>query len=187
MLILLPPPGKGGLVRGGLNSYSATATQPFPVIMDNPFAQARVPGLFRRLAALAYDLILVFGMLLLAATLVIIPLSALSGTEILLRGWPRHLFQLYLLVVAGGFLVYFWVHGGQTLGMRAWRFRLLRDDGQPLSLGDAARRLLWASLVPAPLGLLWIPFDQEGLAPHDRLSRTRPVLLKNLPRAAPRP
>lgn len=140
-------------------------------------AQACVPGLARRLAALLYDLILLFGMLLLAVTLVIIPASALSGTEVWLDGWLRLLFQLYLIAVGYGFFAYFWVHGGQTLGMRAWRFRLLRDDGQPLSLGDAGRRLLWATLLPAPLGLLWVILDPQGLAPHDHLSHSRPVML----------
>ncbi len=147
-------------------------------------AQARVPGLARRLAALLYDLILLFGMLLLAATLVIVPASALSGTAVWLAGWPRVLFQFYLVAVGYGFFAYFWVHGGQTLGMRAWRFRLLRDDGQPLSLGDAGRRLLWSSLLPGPLGLLWVPFDSRGLAPHDHLSHTRPVMLLRQPRSA---
>ena len=147
-------------------------------------AQARVPGLARRLAALLYDLILLFGMLLLAATLVIVPASALSGTEVWLHGWLRVLFQLYLIAVGYGFFAYFWVRGGQTLGMRAWRFRLLRDDGQPLSLGDAGRRLLWSSLLPAPLGLLWVPFDSRGLAPHDHFSHTRPVMLLRKQRPA---
>jgi uncharacterized RDD family membrane protein YckC len=140
-------------------------------------AQARVPGLARRLAALLYDLILLFGMLLLAATLVIIPASALTGAEIRLDGWLRVLFQIYLILVGYGFFGYFWVHGGQTLGMRAWRLRLLRDDGQALSPADAGRRLLWSTLVPAPLGLLWVPFDKQRLAPHDRLSHSRPVML----------
>ena len=151
--------------------------EPRRQLMAIDIAQACVPGLARRLAALLYDLILLFGMLLLAATLVIIPASALSGAEVWLDGWPRLLFQLYLIAVGYGFFAYFWVHGGQTLGMRAWRFRLLREDGQLLSLGDAGGRLLWSSLLPAPLGLLWIPFDRRGLAPHDHLSHTRPVML----------
>ena len=151
--------------------------EPRRQLMAIDIAQACVPGLARRLAALLYDLILLSGMLLLAATLVIIPASALSGAEVWLDGWPRLLFQLYLIAVGYGFFAYFWVHGGQTLGMRAWRFRLLREDGQLLSLGDAGGRLLWSSLLPAPLGLLWIPFDRRGLAPHDHLSHTRPVML----------
>lgn len=146
--------------------------------MGFDIAKARRPGLMRRLAALLYDLILLFGMLLLAATLVIIPYVALSGAQGPLEGWSLLWFQLYLIGVICVFFAYFWVHGGQTLGMRAWRFRLLREDGEPLTPADAGRRLLWSTLVPAPLGLLWIPFDKEGLAPHDRLSHTRPVLLR---------
>ncbi len=49
--------------------------------MGFDIARARRPGLMRRLAALLYDLILLFGMLLLAATLVVIPYVALSGAQ----------------------------------------------------------------------------------------------------------
>jgi len=31
------------------------------------------------------------------------------------------------------FFAWFWTHGGQTLGMRAWRLRILQRDGQPLN------------------------------------------------------
>lgn len=139
--------------------------------------QAQIPGLARRLAALLYDLIVLFGMLLLATTLVIIPASTLSGTEVRLDGWLMILFRVYLVAISYGFVGYFWVHGGQTLGMRAWRLRLVQDNGQPLSRGATWRRLFWATLIPAPVGLLLIPFDPQGLAPHDRLSRTLPIEL----------
>jgi len=139
--------------------------------------QAQIPGLARRLAALLYDLIILFGMLLLATTLVIIPASTLNGTEVRLDGWLMILFRIYLVAIGYGFVGYFWVHGGQTLGMRAWRLRLVQDNGQPLSRGATCRRLFWATLIPAPVGLLLIPFDPQGLAPHDRLSRTLPIEL----------
>lgn len=157
-------------------SSSSRYSEP-PLATADDLSPTRPPGLLRRLAALLYDLILLFGMLLLAATLVIIPASALTGSEIRLEGWPRLLFQLYLLLVGYGFFAYFWRHGGQTLGMRAWRFGLVRADGQPLTGSDVRRRLLWSTLIPAPLGIFWVPFDREGLAPHDRLSATRPRLL----------
>lgn len=144
--------------------------------MADANAPARPPGLLRRLSALLYDLILLFGMLLLAATLVIVPASALTGHEIWIEGWPMRLFQLYLILVGYGFFAYFWRYGGQTLGMRTWRFRLVRADGRPLTAADVRRRLLWSTLFPAPLGLFWVPFDREGLAPHDRLSATQPRL-----------
>lgn len=82
--------------------------------------------------------------------------------------------------MACGFYIFFWVRGGQTLGMRAWRFRLVRRDGQGLTYGDALKRLLWAivTLAPAGLGLLWVLIDRDGLSLYDRLSRTGPVMLK---------
>lgn len=149
----------------------------FLVADADALALTRPPGLLRRLSALLYDLILLFGMLLLAATLVIVPASALTGHEIWIEGWPMRLFQLYLVLVGYGFFAYFWRHGGQTLGMRSWRFRLVRADGQPLTAADVRRRLLWSTLVLAPLGLFWVPFDPAGLAPHDRLSATQPRLV----------
>jgi uncharacterized RDD family membrane protein YckC len=38
-------------------------------------------------------------------------------------------FRTYLLLVCFFFYGGFWVHGGQTLGMRAWRLRLQRRNG----------------------------------------------------------
>lgn len=138
------------------------------------------PSLPRRLAALLYDGVLLLGLVMLAILVLIVPYDLLAA-----RPYPhgdplyRTLLQAYLAAVVGGFYVYFWSHGGQTLGMRSWRLRVLRDDGAPLTTADAFRRLAWAalSLAPAGLGLWWCLLDPDGLAWHDRRSRTRPVLL----------
>jgi uncharacterized RDD family membrane protein YckC len=63
--------------------------------------------------------------------------------------------------------------------MRTWRLRVVREGGGPLSTADAMRRFAWAavSIAPLGLGLWWCLFDREGLAWHDRSSRTRLVLL----------
>ena len=140
-------------------------------------SRARVPGFPRRLAAVFYDAILVFGMLLFAATIVVVPYLELIGPDFPHHNW---LYRIFLLTVACGFYIFFWVRGGQTLGMRVWRFRLVRRDGQGLTYGDALKRLLWAivTLAPAGLGLLWVLIDRDGLSLYDRLSRTGPVMLK---------
>jgi uncharacterized RDD family membrane protein YckC len=77
------------------------------------------------------------------------------------------------------YYLYFWSHGRQTLAMRAWRTRLVRDDGADLTGLDAMRRLAFAcaTLLPLGAGVLWVVIDRDGLAWYDRLSRTRPVLL----------
>lgn len=84
-----------------------------------------------------------------------------------------------VLLVGAAFLFYgwFWTHGGQTLGLKAWQLAVVRRDGGPLSWSDAARRFAAAAvlLVPPGLGLLWVVLDRQGAAWHDRLSRTRIV------------
>jgi len=90
----------------------------------------------------------------------------------------RPLFTIYLLAIAFGYLGGFWVRGGQTLGMRAWRLRATTADGAPLGWTDALARFAAAALswLPAGAGFLWIAFDRDRLSLHDRLSGTRLVL-----------
>lgn len=144
-----------------------------------PWASTTSPGLFRRLAAIGYDCLLLAAILTTGAAAVVLPLGitlGLRGEEIA----SSPLFQLYLLGLILGFFCWFWVRGGQTLGMRAWRIRLVRSDGTPVRLGDALLRLAAAALSWAALGLgfLWIWLDRDGLAWHDRLSGTRLVMLE---------
>ncbi len=70
-----------------------------------------------------------------------------------------------------------WRRGGQTLGMRPWRLRVLSADG-----GAASWRALWMryvfgtlSLLAAGLGFWWAWLDHDHLAWHDRVSGTRLV------------
>jgi uncharacterized RDD family membrane protein YckC len=134
----------------------------------------------RRLGALLYDCILLAALLMLATALLIIPYDLLAAHPYPNGDWRyRTLLQAYLIAVIAGFFVYFWTHGGQTLGMSTWRLRLVRDDGGRLSTRDALRRLGWAtlSLLPAGLGLWWCLIDTEHLAWHDRRSGTRLVVV----------
>lgn len=140
----------------------------------NDLSQAAAPGLLRRLAAIFYDSLLVAASLFVAS---IVPF-VLNGNAPISDPWPKALFQLYLLLVIFIYFAWHWHRGGQTLGMRAWRLRLLRLDGEPATWGDCIKRFLAAFLALAPvgLGLVWSLFDAERLALHDRLSRTRLVL-----------
>ena len=137
-------------------------------------SQAATAGLFRRLAAIFYDALLVAAVLFIAAGLA----TMINGGEEIKGTIPTLLFQLYLILVAFLYFGWHWVHGGQTLGMRAWRMRLLRKDGEAMRWSDALLRFLCAILALAPLGLglIWLLLDQNDLAWHDRLSKTRLVL-----------
>jgi uncharacterized RDD family membrane protein YckC len=126
-------------------------------------------------AAIFYDTLLLGALLLVAVALVTFSLEMGLGYEL----DPTHpLYRIYLLLVSIAFFVWFWTHGGQTLGMRAWRLRVVRSDGQPLELKDALLRYAAALLSWAAcgLGFLWILVDREQLAWHDRISKTKLLL-----------
>lgn len=148
--------------------------------MDIDISLAKTPSLLRRIGAILYDSVLLIGVLMLAVMLMVIPYGMLTGGSPDTHPISLLLMRVYLLAIICGFYVYFWSHGGQTLGMRAWRFRVIRDDGANLSARDALRRFVWAipSLLPAGLGLWWSLLDPDGLAWHDRRSGSRLVMLK---------
>ena len=88
-------------------------------------------------------------------------------------------FRTYLFLVCFLFYAWFWMHGGQTLGMRAWRLRVQRFDGSPLTLWQVLLRFLAAIPAWALLGLgyLWMLVDKDRLALHDRFSESMIVRL----------
>ena len=77
------------------------------------------------------------------------------------------------------FFGWFWLKNGQTLGMQAWRIKLVGFDGAQLTPGRIAIRCLGAALSAACLGLgyLWCLVDRNRRYWHDYLSRTELVLL----------
>lgn len=148
---------------------------------DSPAATATGPvraGLLRRLAAMLYDGLLLIGVLMVATALFL----PLTGGEAVVSGSNPVLEWVYraaLLALIVGFFGVFWTIRGQTLGMASWRLRVEREDGTLLGWSDTARRLGWAlvSALPLGLGFLWVLFDPERRAWHDRLSGTRVVVL----------
>lgn len=133
------------------------------------------PSLWRRLAAAVYDLLVVVAILMVLTGLV---LAARAGSPF----DPRSVWFRGLLIV--GWWAYFawsWTHGGQTLGMRAWRLDLVRRDGAAVSLWQATLRFAgaWLSVAAAGLGFLWVLVDRERLAWHDRFSGTELALARS--------
>ena len=148
-----------------------------------PEDAARV-SLARRLGAIVYDALVLAGLVLFVLGLVIIPLGMALGQQrwevVRQEWWMRLLIQLLTLTVVVGFHVVFWVRGGQTVGMRAWRVRVVGEDGGPLTVRGALLRYgaAWLSAVPLGLGFLWSLWDAQGRAWHDRWSGSRLVKLE---------
>jgi uncharacterized RDD family membrane protein YckC len=115
---------------------------------------ARLP---RRLAAIVYDGLLLIGVLVGATALALGLAVALLGGEAVKLHNPLQanpFFQTYLLLVCFFFYGGFWTHGGQTLGMRAWRLRLQRRDGRGIGWWQALLRFLIGSLWLATVAYL---------------------------------
>ena len=140
-------------------------------------------GLWRRLAALLYDCFLVGAIWMLLGY--VVELVAGTDSNRLVDGRVQTdpvvdaiLFSLMLLSAAG-FYIWFWTRNGQTLGMLAWRMQLQSTRGGPVSWHQGLLRCVaaWPSFFLLGIGYLWMYFDGDGDAFHDKLSQTRVVVL----------
>lgn len=125
------------------------------------------PNLLRRLAAIFYDSLLLLSVLF-VATALILPFNA--GQAI-----TKSIFYLlYLLIISFIFYGWFWTHGGQTLGLRAWKLSVLTFDKKPISWQQAFWRFSSAILSWGILGFGfgWALFNKNKRCWHDTLSKT---------------
>jgi uncharacterized RDD family membrane protein YckC len=127
-------------------------------------------GLFRRLAAMVYDLFLLFALFMLVGFVGV----GIAGGEV-----EHPLFRLTVLLVPVIFYGYFWRKTGQTLGMLAWRIRVQTPQGEPVNLKQTLLRLLGGLLSWSCLGLgyFWLFFDQDKRTWPDLLSGTQVVVI----------
>ena len=141
---------------------------------DTPAVQTDFPpaGIVRRLAAMFYDTLLLLAVLLVAVALALM-LSRGTFT------YHNPFFRTLLFLLCFLFYTWFWLHGGQTLGLRTWRMRLQRRDGGPVTLWQATLRFMLAipSLALGGLGFFWMLFDRHRQTLYDRLTGTEVVLL----------
>ncbi|MBR8244075.1 RDD family protein [Burkholderia multivorans] len=158
-------------------------------------AAAAVPSVRRRLAAMLYEAVLLFGVVFFAGLAFGLATQQRNGLV------HHNLLAAWIALVVGAYFVWFWTHGGQTLPMKTWRLRLEAANGRPLSAGHAIVRYalgwLWflpplalhpllGLSVPATLALAaaWIVvwagaarLHADRQFPHDRLARTRIVAM----------
>ncbi len=135
----------------------------------------------RRLGAMFYDSLLFGITVLLIGGIIATMVSRLMGLETIPAGstMANALFVVNIMLF---FLLFgwFWTHGGQTLGMRAWKIRVVTVDGYPLDWQQAFFRFSAAlfSLAVFGVGFLIAIFDPDKLGWHDRFSKTRLVRVR---------
>lgn len=151
------------------------------------------PTVRRRLAALLYEALILFGVVFVAGYLFSTLMQQRNGLT------HHNLLSAWIGFVVGVYFVWFWTHSGQTLPMKTWRLRVVAADGSPLSTSRAIARYLlaWLWFLP-PLALhsllglrlpltlaiagiwfvLWAAtgrFDPQRQFLHDRLAGTRVI------------
>ena len=128
-------------------------------------------GLFRRLFAIFYDGFLLIAILFIATAIA----TALNQGDAI---QPTDTFYpLYVVVVLGLSYLYFawfWIHGGQSLGMKTWRIQLRSTKGKNIGWKTASIRFCAAliSWVCFGLGFLSALFDKKNRCWHDLISNT---------------
>lgn len=148
--------------------------------------------LWRRLAALVYDLLAVVAMVMVVGYVC----QRITGGTLISTDGQAHIawwYQPLQALVVSTYFVASWLRGGQTLGMRPWRIRLRNEQGLGVSPMQALVRLLVAAaplllLTLAPwlgtrtalwaVAIAWIAwfgvatFDPRRRALHDVIART---------------
>ncbi|MET1256054.1 RDD family protein [Aliikangiella maris] len=145
----------------------------------------QLASFFKRLIAWVYDLLggLAVFILALTAGLALINLIAIpfnvDGEQLSLMISQNPLWSVYLLLCVQYYYVWCWVKGGQTVGMRAWRLKVCKPDGQLLDWKEGYLRSL-ASL--GGIGTIWALIDKDKRGLQDLVCNSRVIQLpKNLP------
>lgn len=118
--------------------------------MNEPHDSLPAP-LWLRLVALVYDLLIVVAIMLVTNMIGL----ALTGGHLLdehqhLQAWW---FPFFEAACVGGYFVASWRRGGQTVGMRPWRLRVVAGTGSAAPLGRLLLRLAVVALPVLALGL----------------------------------
>lgn len=123
----------------------------------------------RRLLSLIYELLLLAALLWCAGLVFSLLEHALT------RSHPRTLLQIYLALVTGGYFVWQWTHGGQTLPMKTWRLKLVDAEGNAVGARRAWVRYgaALAGTLAFGAGFVWGFFDRDRQFLHDRIAGTR--------------
>ena len=127
---------------------------------SSPLAHAGMPraSFWLRMAALALDLVLI-----------------LMLTHLFSSAFGHHFHSTGMsLIWAAAYGAVMWTLKGTTIGGSICGLQLVRLDGKPIDWGTAIMRALgcFLSLFGAGLGFIWIAFDKDQQAWHDKVAGT---------------
>ena len=120
--------------------------------------------LFRRLFSVLYDCLLMLGVLFVVGSVAIYFNDGQAYDN-------PYLSNGLLLLTSALFFCGFWTHGGQTLGMQAWRIKMTTANFTPVPWKNAIVRFLFA-LATFGVGTIWVLFDKDGRTLQDIVAGT---------------
>jgi|TARA_B100000902_G_scaffold397017_1_gene459552 uncharacterized RDD family membrane protein YckC len=127
-------------------------------------------GFFIRIFSLVYDSLAILGIIF-SLTLLLVMIN--GGTPV--AGEIADFIQLLITVLSGPvFYSYFWLaNNGQTLGMQAWKIKLISEE--KLSLRICLLRCAFStfSFLFFGLGYLYILLNKEKKSLSDVVTNTR--------------
>ena len=124
--------------------------------------------LARRLGVILYDFLLLLSILVIISSII----------AVIFKLTPEHpyfvIYQAFVFIISFFFYSWFWIHGGQTLGMKTWKIKITNIDGSSVSWNNATIRFVTAifSWLPLGLGYIWSIHDKKKRAWHDIASKT---------------
>jgi uncharacterized RDD family membrane protein YckC len=140
--------------------------------------------LWRRIAAMVYDFLLVVALSLFYFAIAV-------GINVAIHGVPEQgqrveWGQFKFIVFVGWiyfiifFFCFFWNKSGQTLGMKTWHLKTFNNQNQFPSYREGFIRCLIApfSLLLFGIGYWWMFTNPERQTFHEKMSGTRTFLIK---------
>jgi uncharacterized RDD family membrane protein YckC len=123
-----------------------------------------------RLLAMTYDAIPLLPLAFAVSALFLV----LNGGQPVSAPLAKAALATTLWLACGAYFVLSWRRGGQTMGMRPWRLRVVGARGERATWGGLWLRYAVAtvSLAAAGLGFLWSLVDAERRTWHDLASGT---------------
>jgi uncharacterized RDD family membrane protein YckC len=112
----------------------------------------------------------------LGAYLIDLVVFILISIVVLIFTQDQLLLNVLVQLIGLAYFLYFWsaTGGGQTIGMRMLRLRVVKTDGSPLTIPGALLRYVgWIiASIPLAIGLIWVAFDKEKQGWHDKIAST---------------
>lgn len=146
---------------------------------SNQTSLPRDARLWRRLAAMVYDSIVVIAIWMVVGFIVLSAFGIdqaqlVENDRVVMDPYYRITLFSSMLLSAYLFFAWFWTHSGQTLGMQAWKIRVQNSDNSAISYKQSLIRCVIApiSFIFFGAGYFYMFCNAEKLTLPDLVSRS---------------